>query len=262
MNRVQGTGKRDEGRRIVLVKRPIVRAEGLRRVDAGVEVREGSTGRVVFVAAPVVAPAPVKGKLLMLPRVWAVADTEDVAARLQPLPPFDDEAVAGRLEPSPPFGEAAFTDAGLVGAAEAIGEAEVFAEPVEVEPVEVLPVELAFYRKYAEAMLRRYVRLSMAVGRVPSLLGRELFRGHVSSYRMTNFEDVVVFCFDMEKLLGRMRAQDKELIKRIGMQEYPQGEVASMMRISLRNCVRNYNYAIDRLTELLLDAGMLELLKR
>lgn len=140
----------------------------------------------------------------------------------------------------------------------------VAAAPPEVAPeIEEKPrVELAFYRKYTEAMLRRYVRLSMAVGRVPSLLGRELFRGHVSSYRMTNFEDVVVFCFDMEKLLGRMRAMDKQLIKRIGMQEYSQGEVASMMRISLRNCVRNYNYAIDRLTELLLDAGMLELLKR
>src|SRR6185437_8793839 len=36
---------------------------------------------------------------------------------------------------------------------------------------------VAFYRKYTEAMLRRYVRMSMGAGRVPSLLGRELFRG-------------------------------------------------------------------------------------
>lgn len=42
---------------------------------------------------------------------------------------------------------------------------------------EVRPrVELAFYRKYTEGMLRRYLRLSMNSGRVPSLLGRELFR--------------------------------------------------------------------------------------
>jgi hypothetical protein len=72
----------------------------------------------------------------------------------------------------------------------------------------------------------------------------------------------VVFCFDMERLLGRMRGMDQQLIKRIGMQEYPQGEVASMLRISLRNCIRNYNYAIDRLTEMLLEAKLLEPLER
>ena len=31
--------------------------------------------------------------------------------------------------------------------------------------------ELAFYRKYTEGMLRRYVRLSMEAGRAPSLAG-------------------------------------------------------------------------------------------
>jgi len=35
--------------------------------------------------------------------------------------------------------------------------------------------ELAFYRKYTEAMLSRYSRLSMESGRVPSLLGRRCF---------------------------------------------------------------------------------------
>ena len=51
--------------------------------------------------------------------------------------------------------------------------------------------QVAFYRKYTEAMLRRYVRMSMEAGKVPSLLGREMFRAKVTSYRVESFEDVV-----------------------------------------------------------------------
>ena len=70
--------------------------------------------------------------------------------------------------------------------------------------------ELAFYRKYTEAMLRRYLRLSIMSGRVPSLLGRELFRGHVTSYKVRGFEDAVIFCFDVEKRLGSLSVMDQQ----------------------------------------------------
>jgi hypothetical protein len=122
-------------------------------------------------------------------------------------------------------------------------------------------VELAFYRKYTEALLRRYLRLSIQAGRVPSLLGRELFRGHVTSYKAHSFEDVVVFCFDVEKRLGRLTVMDQQLIKRIALQEYTQGEAAGMLGLSLRNCIRQYGYALDVLTEMFLEARMLEPLK-
>jgi hypothetical protein len=122
-------------------------------------------------------------------------------------------------------------------------------------------VELAFYRKYTEGMLRRYLRLSMQSGRVPSLLGRELFRGNVTSYRVHGFEDAVIFCFDVEKRLGRLQVMDQQLIKRIALQEYTQGEAAGMLGLSLRNCIRQYGNALDQLTELFLEARMLEPLK-
>jgi hypothetical protein len=122
-------------------------------------------------------------------------------------------------------------------------------------------VELAFYRKYTEAMLRRYLRLSIQAGRVPSLLGRELFRGHVTSYKVHSFEDVVIFCFDVEKRLGRLSVMDQQLIKRIALQEYTQGEAAGMLGLSMRNCIRQYGYALDMLTEMFLEARMLEPLK-
>jgi len=122
-------------------------------------------------------------------------------------------------------------------------------------------VELAFYRKYTEGMLRRYLRISIQAGRVPSLLGRELFRGNVTSYRVHSFEDGVIFCFDVEKRLSRLTVVNQQLIKRICLQEYTQGEAAGMLGLSLRNCIRQYGYALDALTELFLEAGLLEPLK-
>jgi len=137
------------------------------------------------------------------------------------------------------------------------------AAPAEVIPViaEKAKVELAFYRKYTESMLRKYLRISIQSGRVPSLLGRELFRGHVSSYKLHSFEDAVIFCFDVEKRLGRLTVMNQQLIKRIGLQEYTQGEAAGMLGLSLRSCIRQYGYALDELTEMFLEAGMLEPLK-
>ena len=134
--------------------------------------------------------------------------------------------------------------------------------PEVLEEVDEKPaVELAFYRKYTEAMLRRYLRLSIQAGRVPSLLGRELFRGHVTSYKVHSFEDVVIFCFDVEKRLGKLTVMEQQLIKRMGLQEYTQGEAAGMLGLSLRNCIRQYGYALDVLTEMFLEARMLEPLK-
>src|SRR4249920_2705480 len=52
--------------------------------------------------------------------------------------------------------------------------------------------ELAFYRKHTQLMLRRFMHMSMQMGRTPSLLGEQVFRGRVSSYRLRSFEDAVI----------------------------------------------------------------------
>jgi predicted DNA-binding protein (UPF0251 family) len=119
-------------------------------------------------------------------------------------------------------------------------------------------VELAFYRKYTEGLLRRYVTMSTQAGRVPSLLGRELFQGNVSSYKVRSFEDTVIFCFDVEKVLAKLSALDKELVRRIAMQQYSQGEAASMLGMSLAHAKRLYGAALDRLTKMLLEAKLLD----
>lgn len=121
--------------------------------------------------------------------------------------------------------------------------------------------ELAFYRKYTEAMLRRYLKMSMEAGRVPSLLGREMFRGQVTSYKLKSFEDAVIFCIDVERCLSKLRRKDQELIQRIALQHHTQSEAATLLGLSLRYCVQAYAQAVDRLTEMFLQSGLLEPLK-
>jgi len=52
--------------------------------------------------------------------------------------------------------------------------------------------DLWLYRERTVMMLRRYMRLSVEVGRLPSLLGREFFRSRVTSYSASTFEDTVI----------------------------------------------------------------------
>lgn len=135
----------------------------------------------------------------------------------------------------------------------AVAAADVPAEPVTAKPA----VELAFYRKYTEALLRRYLRLSMQAGRVPSLMSREIFRGHVTHYRVHGLEDVVIFCHDVEQRLARLNYTEQQLVKRLILQQYTRGEAAGMLGMSLSNLLQRYGQAVDRLTGMLLEAGLL-----
>lgn len=121
--------------------------------------------------------------------------------------------------------------------------------------------QVAFYRKYTEAMLRRYVKLSMEAGRAPSLLGREMFRGKVTSYRVHSFEDVVIYVHDVEKCLAKLDSRPQHFIQRMALQEYTQVETAQMMGLPVRTVVRRYEEALDRLTQIFLEAKLLEPMK-
>ena len=119
-------------------------------------------------------------------------------------------------------------------------------------------VELAFYRKYTEGMLRRYMYRSMEIGRVPSLLGDFSFRGRSSSRRAYTFEDSIVFVHDIERCLARLNPMERDLVGRIALQEYTQAEAAALLGMSVRTVVRRYADALDRLTEVFLRLKLMQ----
>ncbi|MFP5208754.1 MAG: sigma factor-like helix-turn-helix DNA-binding protein [Acidobacteriota bacterium] len=118
-------------------------------------------------------------------------------------------------------------------------------------------VSLAFYRKHTENMLRRYLYASMQVGRAPSILSDPVGRGWASSRPVRTFEDAVIFVLDVEKCLAQLGELDRRMLSRIVLQEYTQAEAATLLGMSVRAISYKYPKALDRLTEKLLNAGLL-----
>lgn len=121
------------------------------------------------------------------------------------------------------------------------------------------PLEgFAFYRRHTVGLLRRYLRVSMEVGRTPCVLGTLVFRGRVSSYRMQSFEDRVIFIFDVEKCLKQLDRVSQEVVAAIILEDYTSLETASLIGESVRSVARIYAAALDRLTRLFLEYQLLD----
>ena len=117
---------------------------------------------------------------------------------------------------------------------------------------------LAFYRRHTEALLRRYLVISMVIGRAPCVLGNVVLRGRITSYRMQSFEDQIIFVFDVEKCLKRLDRASQEVVAHISLEDYSLLETAELMTESVRSVSRIYSQAIDRLTRLFLETGLLQ----
>jgi hypothetical protein len=97
----------------------------------------------------------------------------------------------------------------------------------------------------------------MEAGRVPSLIGQEMFRGKVTNYAINSFEDVVIFVHDVEKCMATLDTEQQLLIRRIALQEFTQGETAALTGLSIRTVNRRYSEALDRLTGIFLKVKLL-----
>ncbi len=133
------------------------------------------------------------------------------------------------------------------------------ATPAAKAPASEPVVSLAFYRKHTESLLRRYLYASMQVGRAPNILGDPIARGWCSSRPIRTFEDAVIFVLDVERCLDKLGALDRMMLSRIVLQEYTQIEAASLLGMAVRTISYKFPMALDRLTEKLLESGLLVL---
>jgi hypothetical protein len=135
-------------------------------------------------------------------------------------------------------------------------------EPTSAEPrqqaEEDRERERRTYRGRTVAMLRRYMRYSIETGRLPSLLGREFFRAKVTSYTVVTFEDRVIFVHDMEKCLERLDEFSRQLIARHILQEHDQAATGKLLHCTERTIRTYVPVVLDLLSEILLDAGLME----
>ncbi len=93
------------------------------------------------------------------------------------------------------------------------------------------------------------------------MLGEPISRGWASSRPVRTFEDAVIFVLDVERCISRLDKLDRDLLSRIALQEYTYAEAAELLACSVRAVFYRYPLALDRLTALLLKAGLLFLPK-
>ncbi len=117
--------------------------------------------------------------------------------------------------------------------------------------------ELPLYRGRTVALLRRYFRMSLDLGRLPSIVGREFFRARNTSYRVATFEDAVIFVHDVERCLEGLDAFSQKLIARVALQEFTHEEAARQLGCTRRTIVRRYAETLDRLAETMLARELL-----
>ena len=120
-----------------------------------------------------------------------------------------------------------------------------------------LPPELSLYRERTLGLLHRYQRLSVEAGRLPALLGRELFRARISHYDQFTMEDAVVFVHDVERCLQRLDRISRLLLERIVFQDYSRDEVADRLRCHRKTVYARFDDAVDLLTQQFLDRRLL-----
>jgi DNA-directed RNA polymerase specialized sigma24 family protein len=118
--------------------------------------------------------------------------------------------------------------------------------------------DIWLYRKKTAALLQRYMRWSLDAGRVPSLLGRELFRARMTAYTATTFEARVIFLHDVERCLDRLGSFDREIIARVVLQEHDNRQAARILHCTSRTIARRLPEVLDELSEAFLNAQLIE----
>ena len=127
----------------------------------------------------------------------------------------------------------------------------------EQEEMDCKRADAMFFRAQTLAIVRHFFEISCQVGRLPSILGREFFRARVSHHAIPSFEEQAVFVHDVERALGRLNEQDAEVIGLVGLFQYSLDEVAELLGRSRSCVVKRFADSVDRLAELLLEAGLL-----
>ena len=118
-------------------------------------------------------------------------------------------------------------------------------------------LELALYRGRTVVLLRRYLQMSIELGRLPSILGQEFFRSKSSSYRIHTFEDVVILVHDVERCLQRLDQFSQQVVARVVLEEYSHAEAALLLGCTRRTVTRRVAEELDQLSGIFLETGIL-----
>jgi hypothetical protein len=127
----------------------------------------------------------------------------------------------------------------------------------ELETAQDRNPDIWLYRKRTTGLLRRYMRLSLEAGRLPSVIGREFFRAKITTYTSVTFEDRVIFVHDVEVCLERLEVFDQGIIARVVLQEQDHERAARLLGCTRKTIERRLPDLIDEISEEFLRVGLL-----
>jgi DNA-directed RNA polymerase specialized sigma24 family protein len=123
-------------------------------------------------------------------------------------------------------------------------------------PDDELNLTLIALRSYTRTLIRRYLYARYQAARVYSSMGRRL-GGRASCRPIRTFEDALVFVIDMDRCLDSLNSLDRDLVRRVLIQDYTEAEAAVLFGMSARSVAYKLPAAIDRLTQRLIHSGLL-----
>jgi hypothetical protein len=124
-------------------------------------------------------------------------------------------------------------------------------DPPQAEP------DTVCFRAQTIAIVRHFFEISCQVGRLPSILGREFFHAKVSHHSIPSFEDQALFVHDIERCLLKLDVEDARMVTMVGLYDFSKEEVAAMLRRCRSWVGEHYIDALDSLSQIFLEAGVL-----
>lgn len=102
-----------------------------------------------------------------------------------------------------------------------------------------------FERTRTMALLYRFLRTALSLGRMPSLVGREIFRTQVRAHPPAAFENAVLFVCDVEKCLSELEPFEQRLIAYCVLENRSEWEASRQFRASQGFISRRLSHALD-----------------
>ncbi len=104
-----------------------------------------------------------------------------------------------------------------------------------------------FERTRTMALLHRFLRTALSVGRMPSLVGREIFCTRVQARTPGAFEDSVLFVCDVEKCIAQLNPLEQRLIAYCILENRSEWEASRQFHASQGFISRHLAHALDSL---------------
>ena len=115
-----------------------------------------------------------------------------------------------------------------------------------------------FERTRTMALLHRFLRTAISVGRMPSLFGREIFRTTSQAGPQRAFEDSVLFVCDIEKCLRMLNPLEQRLIAYCVLENRSEWEASRAFHASQGFISRHLAHALDFLYLTFCQRGILK----